>query len=144
MAGQTVTLRLMSIPAYRIQADDGRGPWRPGFSHVWIEGNAPAGRLTETVMDLVPVDQLQRLPQSMMYGSACRTLSALMDWFTPREQQRLAQLGFHPVRLMADVVVAESRWQMLIGRSRPFHEGATRLRWPELAAPIGRDSKVPA
>jgi hypothetical protein len=120
----------MPLVVFRVQAADGRGPWRPGWSQVWIDGEAPAGRLTETVMDLMPVHELLRLPPSMMYGSACRTLPALLEWFTPRECQRLMRLGFHPVRLNADVVLAESRWQILIGRYRPFHDGATRLRWP--------------
>lgn len=117
------------VTVVRVQAVDGRGPWRPGFSHRWIDEDAPVGRLTETVMDLVPMHELLCLPSSMMYGSACRTLTALFEWFTPLERRRLALLGFHPVRLNADVVLAESRWQMLIGRTRPFHEGATRLRW---------------
>jgi hypothetical protein len=120
----------MTIVAFRVQAADGRGPWRPGFSHRWIDEEAPVGRLTETVMDLMPIHELRSLPSSMVYGSACRTLPALLDWFTPVERDRLAHLGFHPVRLNADIVLAESRWQMLIGRTRPFHDGATRLQWP--------------
>lgn len=117
------------VVAYRVQAADGRGPWRPGFSLTWIETDAPADRLTETVMDLLPIRELRNLPPGMSYGSACRTVDALMRWFTAGEKQRLAQLGFHPVRLNADVVVTESEWQMLIGRRKPFAESATRLRW---------------
>jgi len=117
------------IIAYRVQAADGRGPWRPGWSHVWIDEDAPAGRLTETVMDLMPLAQLRALPPTMMYGSGCRTLDALMQWFTPIERERLKAFGFYPVRLNADVVLVESEWQMLIGRKRPFYDGATRLKW---------------
>jgi hypothetical protein len=117
------------IVAYRVQAADGRGPWRPGWSHTWIDGDAPEGRLSETVMDLMPVDRLRDLPSTMVYGCGCRSLEALMQWFTRREMFRLGQLGFYPVRLNADVVLAESAWQMLIGRRRPFADGASRLRW---------------
>lgn len=116
------------VVVFRVQASDGRGPWRPGWSETWIEGDAPADRLMENLIDLVPVPSA--LPQGFVYGSACRSLDALMRWFTPLERQRLAGFGFHPVRLNADVVVAESKWQMVIGRRRPFNEGATRLRWP--------------
>ena len=70
---------------YRVQAADGRGPWRPGFSHTWIDGDAPAGRLDETIMDLIPIAQLAALPRTMHYGCACRSLTALMAWFTPIE-----------------------------------------------------------
>ena len=117
------------IVAYRVQAADGRGPWRPGFSLTWIDGDAPADRLVETVMDLVPADVLMNLPPGMMYGSACRSVDALMSWFTRRERERLKALGFHPVKLTADVVLAESAWQMVIGRRRQFYDGASRLRW---------------
>ena len=46
----------------RVQAEDGRGPWRPGWSHTWIDADAPADRLTETVMDLMPVTAIRALP----------------------------------------------------------------------------------
>ena len=52
-----------------------------------------------------------------------------MQWFTVRERERLAAVGFYPVRLAADLVLAESERQMVIGRQRPFRDGATRLRW---------------
>ena len=60
------------VTVYRVQAADGRGPWRPGWSHTWIEADAPADRLTETVMDLAPFEVLQALPVDMVWGSACR------------------------------------------------------------------------
>ena len=117
------------ITVVRVQGVDGRGPWRPGFSKTWIEGDAPANRLTETIFDLVPLDTLLHLPSDMQFGSACSTLDALMDWFTPVERVRLAGLGFYPVRLNVDVVLAKSDYQMVIGRRRPFADGATRLKW---------------
>jgi hypothetical protein len=119
----------MAMTVVRVQAADGRGPWRPGFSHTWIDGDAPADRLSETLMDLVPLDVLYALPGHMTYGSACRNYDALMCWFTPCERERLASLGFYPVRLNVDVVLAESKWQLVVGRRRPFADGATRLRW---------------
>ena len=118
------------VIAYRVQHTDGRGPWRPGFSHTWIDGDAPADRLTETVLDLLPLSHIRALPSTMHYGSACRTMADLLRWFTAIEQGRLARLGFYPVRVNADAVLAESPWQMIIGRYRPFYEGASRLKWP--------------
>lgn len=52
-----------------------------------------------------------------------------MRWFTPIEKTRLQTAGFYPVRLVADLVLVESEYQMLIGRRRPFADGATRLSW---------------
>lgn len=62
------------ITVYRVQAEDGRGPWRPGWSHRWVEANAPAGRCMETLMDLMPLPALRALSQAMVYGCACRSL----------------------------------------------------------------------
>lgn len=115
--------------AYRVQADDGRGPWRPGFSLRWIDGDAQAGRLMETVMDLMPIAEIRALPPTHHYGCACRSLDGLREWFTAIEMERLERLGFYPVRLNADLVIAESPWQMFIGRKIPFAVGASRLRW---------------
>ena len=126
----------MTVVAYRVQDAEGIGPWRPGRSHLWIEAGAPADRWTETVMDICPVSVLMNLPPGKHYGSACRSLDTLFQWFTPVERERLHRLGFHPVQLQADVVIAESPWQMLIGRVRPFAQGATRLRWePRMRTP---------
>jgi hypothetical protein len=119
-----------NLPVYRVQAADGRGPWRPGFSQTWIDADAPSGRLVETVFDLVPYAVLRSLPSDMAWGSACRTLGDLMQWFTPRERRTLAALGYYPVRLNADLLLARSDWQLFVGRRRPFNDGATRLRWP--------------
>lgn len=80
-------------------------------------------------MDLLPIEQIRALPTTMIYGCGCRSLDALMRWFTPIERQRLQACGFYPVRLNVDAVIAESDWQMLVGRRRPFSEGATRLNW---------------
>lgn len=118
--------------AYRVQDAAGRGPWRPGFSQRWIDADAPEGRLSETVMDLISVDAMRALPATHHYAVACRTLADLGAWFTPTERRRLAAFGFWPVQVRADVVIAESRWQMLIGRVRPFAEGATRRSWSAL------------
>jgi hypothetical protein len=119
----------MTATCYRVQDADGRGPWRPGFSRTWIDESAPVGRLRETIFDLVHPHLLRQFAATYHVGSACRTRDALWQWFTPIERARLEARGYHVVRLVGDVVIAESDWQMVIGRPRPFSEGATRLRW---------------
>lgn len=119
----------MSIVVYRVQDATGRGPWRPGLSRLWLEETAPVGRLSESVFDLVTLEEIRAVRDRYHIGSACRSLDALWEWFTPLESARLAALGFHPVQMRADVVIAESRWQLVIGRDRPFTVGATRRSW---------------
>lgn len=118
------------MKVYRVQAGDGRGPWRPGFSHVWIDDDAPSGHLTETVMDLLPVAVLRSLPTTHAYGCGCRSLEQLCEWFTPVERDRLSRLGFSPVVMHVDEVLAESDRQVFFARQRPLTDGVTRLNWP--------------
>lgn len=117
------------ITIYRVQDRSGRGPWRPGFSSIWIEGDADAGHLTETIFDLVPLDTLRRLPRSHVYGCGCRSLPTLLEWFTPAERIRLDVFGFVPVRMTVDLVLAESAKQLFFARCRPLANGARRLSW---------------
>jgi hypothetical protein len=114
---------------FRVQDDDGRGPWRPGFSHHWIDDDAPVGRLAETVMHLLPIQALQMLPRDRNYGCACRSKAALLEWFTPVERERLQRFGYRIVRLRVDEVLAESRYQVFFARYRPLASGAVVLRW---------------
>ena len=92
--------------------------------------DAPAGRLSETLAELVPTKYLRALPDAYHYGCGCRTLASLMEWFLPAERARLRAFGFFPVKLQADDIVAESRWQLVFARVHPFTDGATRLNWP--------------
>lgn len=114
---------------YRVQAADGRGPWRPGFSHVWIDDDGEVGHLEETVMDLLPISTLANLPPTHHYGCGCRTLDALMEWFTPLERKRLERLGFRPVRMDVDLILAESARQVFFGRTRPLNDRVTFISW---------------
>jgi len=123
----------IGLRVYRVQGSNGRGPWRPGFSRQWIDEDAPAGRLTQNIFDLVPARTLLALPRHFHYGCACRTMGDLLEWFTPLECVRLEKLGFYPVSLAIDAIIAESEWQMLVGRERHFSEGASRRSWPQVS-----------
>ena len=127
---------------YRVQATDGRGPWRPGFSHKWIEADASAGRLTETVMDLMPIEQIRALPDDQHYGCGCRSLDVLLSWFTPRERVLLFILGYRIVELQVDAVLAESSSQVFFSRQRPLTEGVTFRRWHACRSPISPRSRA--
>ena len=117
------------MTVFRVQDRDGRGPWRPGFSTRWIDEDAPVGRLSETVMDLLPIDTLRTLPRDRHYGCGCRSRDAVLDWFTATERTRLQQFGYRLVVMRADEVLAESPYQVFFARRRPLADGATVLRW---------------
>jgi hypothetical protein len=120
------------IPVYRVQDDDGRGPWRPGLSRYWIdEASDFAARPLETAVDLLRRAGVTLAP-GWHYGCACRSMEALLRWFTEVELGRLSRMGFALVRLDADRVVVESELQVVFARRRPLRVGVTVLPWPSL------------
>ena len=106
----------------RIQDRDGRGPWKPGFSRVWVE-DRPDHDL------LVPWYQQFGWVQSkcivgMYMGCGCRTVEQLRRWFTPTEYSRLLTHGYRAVRLDVGRILAESDIQLVFELARPLREAA--------------------
>ena len=116
---------------YRIQDREGRGPFRPGFSHVWADKDFAPGQ-----EELPPwpiefgADLIERrgLPGEH-YGSAVLKRRALDRWFSQAEQLRLAALGFHVVSIKADRILAESKNQVVFASRLPFAQAAIILPW---------------
>ena len=113
----------MGLPfkLWRIQDEHGRGPFKPGFSHVWADENFAPG--------IVPLPTLredfgpaiyQQLVGPYHYGTAVRDKSMIGKWFSCTEQAKLFALGFSLVSLRPDVIIAESEHQVLFGRIKPF------------------------
>ena len=123
---------------YRVQADDGRGPFRPCTTALWTDAVVSAEHaayVRETALDFLSSDDFQRIWWSELhYAMGCRTLPLLLKWFTEGEQRRLAHLGYHIVCVQADTIVAESAKQLVFGRKRPLAEGAVFLPWPHQSA----------
>lgn len=122
-----------AVLVYRVQHDDdGRGPYRPGFSASWVDDSDQIDSVAENVFHLLSPRLLQEMRVSGLHiGCGCRTLSTLLSWFTPTERVRLALHHYSIVRLAVDVVYAESARQVVFGRRRSLTEGATRYRWPQ-------------
>lgn len=112
----------MSIEIFRIQDNEGRGPWKPGFSHRWVEDR--------------PVQEMQALPPwpfqfgdvllhavaGMKFGCGCRTLDQLRRWFTPTEYATLRGFGYSAVKMRVVRILAESDVQCVFERAKPLHE----------------------
>jgi hypothetical protein len=109
----------------RVQDSDGRGPWRPGFSRLWVRDRADHDNLipwpTEFGMGIIPRDTW---PFGRHFGCGCRTIEQLQRWFTVEEYATLTRYGYQAVRLDVDRVIAESERQLVFQRSRPLRAGA--------------------
>lgn len=110
----------MSETVYRIQDSDGRGPWKPGFSHRWVEDREDHANLVPWYSEFGPVHQ--RAIIGMALGSGCRTLNQLRRWFTASEYATLLRLGYRAVRLDAGRILAESEIQCVFERAKPLRE----------------------
>jgi hypothetical protein len=108
-----------SATVYRVQDKDGRGPWRPGFSQLWVEGRDDHDNLPPWFAEFGRVDQRGII--GMAKSSACMTLDQLRRWFTPSEYATLRKHGYHAVRMQVGRVLAESAVQCFFERAKALH-----------------------
>ena len=113
---------------YRVQAADGRGPWRPGLSKHWIDDNSDSP-LQADVISAFGTGWLWAIPEGWHAGCGCRTLSKLMKWFTPIEQSRLYGMGYLPVKIWPDKIIAENDDQVVFACKVPLALCNIALTW---------------
>jgi hypothetical protein len=107
---------------YRVQDADGRGPWKPGFSKVWVEDRPEAeyARLKPWPLELGPVHH------NALYGAhtgcGCTSLEQLRLWFLPVEYRRLLHYGYQAVQLSAGRILGESEIQCVFERAAPLNQ----------------------
>jgi hypothetical protein len=122
------------MTAYRVQADDGRGPWRPGWSHVWSDPDISPERASllapwSTTLMLAIAEQIK---PGEYCGYGCLDLATLAHWFTPAERRRLKHIGFRPVLIDVARILRQSDSQVFFARNSPLNVGAIVLPWSSL------------
>jgi hypothetical protein len=85
---------------YRIQDNNGRGPFKPGFTETWIkeQKNTSYFRISE----------LNKLRKIKNKGCGCLSLSDLKKWFTKEEYQNLKKLGYICVKMKGKILLKNS------------------------------------
>jgi hypothetical protein len=109
---------------FRVQNKDGRGPWKPGFSHIWIEDRKDHDNLHPWIEEFHGLD----LTVSGHLGCGCKTIKQLRRWFTKREYKKLVSLGYKAVCVVADEILAESNIQCVFKSDRPLKDTATGIK----------------
>lgn len=99
---------------YRIEDQEGRGPFRPGLSNQWRDSSG---------LDLPPpwveagmsLFDFQRLfsDRAIKRGVACKTREQLYQWFSRSERRRLKRLGFREVEIADPHIVLETDTQVV-------------------------------
>lgn len=117
---------------FRVQDNEGRGPFKPGFSRTWCDDEfAPGQENLPPFFEEFGWDIIDRLGKpGEYYGSAVKTLGEICRWFSSTERARLSQLNYNVVSIKAHRVIAESKNQLLIARRTPFVNGAVIIPWP--------------
>jgi len=106
---------------YRMQDSEGRGPWKPGFSTLWVEDRDDHKNLPPFYEEFGEVGKY--IPRGEFCGSGCKTKKQLKRWFTESEYNKLIIFGYRAVSLRITRVVAESDTQLVFTRPWPLTKG---------------------
>ena len=106
-----------SITLYRVQDSDGRGPYKPGISHIWSDQDSTAGA---PYFEEFGWQILDTIPQGMHSGCAFQTMDQLHAWFSQAELNRLLRMGYQIVTVKADGIAAQSDRQTVFWCRRPL------------------------
>ena len=116
---------LEEMTLYRVQhVNDGRGPWRPGFSESWTDHSRTDEeyrKLKRWTQEFGLKEILTKVKQGEHAGCGCVNPDQLKLWFTPLELSRLIALGYHAVTFDDAKVIAVSDIQCVFTRKQPLH-----------------------
>lgn len=110
----------MQKTIYRIQDKDGRGPFKPGFSHKWTEDRPDHMNLVPWALEFGNV--LRGSIRGMSIGCGCTTVEQLKRWFTQSEYSKLLTFGYRAVKMDVGRVLGESNIQCVFERCKPLKE----------------------
>lgn len=135
----------MNHRVYRVQDDEGRGPYRVGFSHVWTD--ADHHNRNPSIFDdfnLAPERLRELWHPSENGGCAFRNTAQLCSWFSSSERRRLEELKYSIVSMLVDRIIFESERQLVFARRRPLRLGVIKLLWlvPLTASDVSHASAV--
>jgi hypothetical protein len=128
----------MSELVCRIQDADGRGPYRPFFSHHWSEregGPDPFYLAFPQVMSQMATIYKER---GGSFGCAFRNIKQASAWFSPNEVLKLALLGYALCWIEVDEVLAENEDQLVVWSKAPLAASVVRKGWVEEPAEATR------
>lgn len=108
------------VQLIRLQDKDGRGPWRPGFSKLWMDEEGPDLGLPihEDFKDFYTLTQNAHR-QEKHIGTAVRENKVNL-WFTGNEMKKLFSMGFKFVDCSDCEILVENDRQAIIASRLPL------------------------
>lgn len=129
-ATSTLLRRVSLARVFRIQDCEGRGPFRPGFSTMWLDDDVGDRVALPSWIEEFGDDAFDGVPDGAHGFSAVRSLDKLCEWFTASERSRLYTFGFSVVEVPNANVIHESQHQVLCWREQPLRFGIVNRRAP--------------
>lgn len=107
---------------YRIQDVNGHGPFKPGFSKLWVVDRQDLENLPSWMIEFHFETVHQKIKQGEFSGSGCKTLKQLRRWFIREEYENLQLFGYRTVKLSVDRILAQSAIQCVFARKKPLSQ----------------------
>lgn len=106
---------------YRIQDDEGRGPWKPGFSEKWTR-EEPDFSLQPWFFTMGPIHLEANIDEFV--GCGCLKKDQLKRWISENEYKRLLGFGYKAVEIQARVL-GEDKNQCVFARCEPLNKNVS-------------------
>lgn len=91
---------------YRIQDQDWRGPFKPGFTTQWVRLEIDQERLNK--LKPWPLEFSIDVNKYTNLINGCHTTGQLREWFNKEEVSRLLKFGYKVYKVKVDEIVALS------------------------------------
>lgn len=125
----------MATVVYRIQDAEGRGPYRPGWSHTWLDKSRDESTRPPFYWEFgMHVARKALVGESI--GCAFRTMEQLKRWFSDAERKRLSGFGYQVVTIVADRILAESKYQLIFTCRMPLNMACSPVPLSEIDEPV--------
>jgi len=118
---------------YRVQDADGRGPWRPGFSHKWTEDRTDA---EYAALLPWPIEFPGLVFGYGYHGCGCQSLAQLRRWIRQSEYATLQRYGYRAVAIEVDRILARSAVQCVFERRKPLNQLVCHARLYSVASGV--------
>ena len=106
---------------YRIQDNDGRGPYRLDWQSWKDPGH---DERNPSVFDEFGPDITLKLAGIGHVGCGFSTVNQALDWFTEAEWAKLRDAGYRFVSMSVGKIIFKSARQLVFGRRMPLVDGA--------------------
>jgi hypothetical protein len=103
----------------RVQDSDGRGPWKPGFSRLWIDPHRVCD--LPTWIEEFGADAMPAKANGFHFGCGVRSFRQIGQWFGDDELTILYGYGYQIVSMRVDHIIAESKNQNIFKRKLPLN-----------------------